>query len=158
MAEAKRARDPEPAAAVPSIDRALGNHFTHARRPSDATPLETPSESRADLDCCLCDRYPLQLCPPMTAPDPITPAEIAEIERVTVLEMQRAPADAPFDVKSIALHLKHAYPRLICIRTIDVLRATLRKVARYSPDRTHIMLKDEYQNATVEEMLGSLHL
>lgn len=94
----------------------------------------------------------------MTAPDPITPAEIAEIERVTILEMQRAPADAPFDVNSIGLHLKHAYPRLITIRTIDVLRETLRKVACQSADKTHILLKKAYQTATMEEMLENLHL
>lgn len=75
----------------------------------------------------------------------LTPAEVAELQRLVIIEMQSAPASSPFTAKSIALHMREKYPAKVSKNTIGALRDVIKKVVSIQPDKTHIILKKEFQ-------------
>ena len=75
----------------------------------------------------------------------LTPAEVAELQRLVIIEMQSAPASSPFTAKSIALHMREKYPAKVSKNTIGALREVIKKVVSIQPDKTHIILKKEFQ-------------
>lgn len=76
---------------------------------------------------------------------PLNPAEVAEIERLVIQELLAAPAGQPYSSKSLAQHLNRKMPDKFNRRTAPALRDALKKVVSILPDKTHIILKKEYQ-------------